>query len=955
MNNLKTRIPKIFSPIKYTISLYIDILSLNYTIEEEIKIISESDNSPYLILNAHLSYFKIISLSLQKFDIFSDDFVPVSETYLTSIPDKENLVEDCIYIPIPKEKPILKNDQLKLKFKISGKITSLCDNGIYFNFFDNEFRELSRNQNKFEEFWKSNNQNINNLKKTKILDTFTITIINAPIKFRKILPCFDEPVYKSIYSFNLILDQFYYDNFKTLKCVTNGSLINVILDKLKHKYIFYFNDTPKMSCYLFTFNLGNFDFIESINHENNIKIRVFTPLLSQHDGALAMTLAQNSLIFYQNYFDIPYCYDKLDLVPIPEMNYRAMENLGCIVFLNYSLLYTHFQSITEKKFISRTICHEISHMWFGDLVTMEWWNDIWLNEGFARILEFVCLSNIEKEEYEYRNNFIINIYENAITSDEKAITHPINAIVNSANEIDEIFDVISYSKGSSIIRMLMYYIGEDLFKKSLRKYLKENMFKNTTTKILWKNFDDVCGNMNINELMNEWINFKGHPLINVKIDDEKNFLLLEQKNMLNEETMWKVPLFLKTKNIEKVYLMESNLKINLKDIGINYDEIEQNKNFIIVNDSLKGFYRVEYSDELLNNIIEEYIKNPKGKVNEIDVYGILSYEKSKKSFDKLIEIIKKISPIKKHILLKLILSIYKSMKSKNYKEGMEFIELNNDEKDNNKINDINNKLDDIDLTFYNFIDNKDKTLINELCNKFWVGDENSIIYNNQFNDEFEELYLYFLCVIGNNEEIAKKILLVPDFKLYYHFVNKNLIYTINHIILKYIYLIKKDEQINFFIILLSEHIKNYYNNSIIIRIKSESSLFTLYNADISIFEYFFKEVIFTSDGRYNFNLNLITEKNKNRKKILDTLFKLIKENYEEFLKEKEENNKISLITYINESNLRNNNKVERYIYIWKYILKQIPDLDFVGKIIDYYFIYELKDFDDYDLFVGNFI
>ena len=178
-----------------------------------------------------------------------------------------------------------------------------------------------------------------------------------------------------------------------------------------------------------------------------------------------MTLAQNSLIFYQKYFDIPYCYDKLDLVPIPEMNYRAMENLGCIVFLNYSLLYTHFQSITEKKFISRTICHEISHMWFGDLVTMEWWNDIWLNEGFARILEFVCLSNIEKEEYEYRNNFIINIYENAITSDEKTITHPINAIVNSANEIDEIFDVISYSKGSSIIRMLMYYIGEDILEK----------------------------------------------------------------------------------------------------------------------------------------------------------------------------------------------------------------------------------------------------------------------------------------------------------------------------------------------------------------------------------------------------------------------------------------------------------------------------------------------------------
>jgi hypothetical protein len=263
-------------------------------------------------------------------------------------------------------------------------------------------------------------------------------------------------------------------------------------------------------------------------------------------------------------------------------------------------------------------------------------------------------------------------------------------------------------------------------------------------------------------------------------------------------------------------------------------------------------------------------------------------------------------------------------------------------------------MDDIDKTFYNLIDNTNKKFIDELCNKFWVGDENSIIYNNQFNDEFEELYLYFLCIIGNNEEIAKKIILVPEFEMYYKFINKNLIYTMNHIILKYIYLINKNDQIKYFKILLNEHINNYYLNSLSIRNKSETSLFTLYNADISVFEYFLKEIIFNLNDKITFNLSNLTYKNKNRRKIFNILFKFTKENYEEFLK-KEENNKITLITYINKFSNDKNNKINKIINVWKYILKQIPDLDFVGKIINYYFLYELKDFDDYELFMGNFV
>ena len=148
-----------------------------------------------------------------------------------------------------------------------------------------------------------------------------------------------------------------------------------------------------------------------------------------------MILTQNSIKFYQKYFDIPFCYDKLDLIPIPEMNYRTMENLGCIEFLNYSLLYTHFQSMTGKNsFFERFVMNFTYVVWrFNKERMVEWYLVKW---RFCKNLEFVCLNSIEDKEYKYWDNFIVHIYESAITSNENFYTHPINTIINRANEID---------------------------------------------------------------------------------------------------------------------------------------------------------------------------------------------------------------------------------------------------------------------------------------------------------------------------------------------------------------------------------------------------------------------------------------------------------------------------------------------------------------------------------------
>jgi aminopeptidase N len=198
-------------------------------------------------------------------------------------------------------------------------------------------------------------------------------------------------------------------------------------------------------------------------------------------------------------------------------------------------------------------------MWFGDLVTMEWWDDIWLNEGFARCFEYLCLNEIQQKEYKYWDNFIYYIYEKALKFDESKSIHPIVREVNSIFFIDSIFDTISYAKGASVIKMLMHYIGNNNFKKSISLYLKKYKYKNTITSMLWECFDEVS-KLKISILMNEWINFSGHPLLNIDIISKNNkyFFKLSQKSMLEDnETIWKIPVFMKSKHFEICRLVET--------------------------------------------------------------------------------------------------------------------------------------------------------------------------------------------------------------------------------------------------------------------------------------------------------------------------------------------------------------------------------------------------------------
>ena len=902
MENISPRIPKNFSPERYHISFSPDYSNLKYTIKTEILIKSLSDNFPYLILNANAINYSINYLFLYKFDNIADEWVEIGQKveeskvnthkFLYTLPEIDNkyTVQDGLYIPLNK---YVKNGEiLKLVYLVEGKITSDSkNNALYLCTNYDEKKLVFMNSKNLEKEWNDCNYNKLNsfskedLSQNKFFKNLVTVFLSVPTKLRLNMPCFDEPCYKAIFSFQLVIDKFFIDAFKQLKCVTNGALIHVELDQKSNKYLFSYSDTPLMSTYLFTFVIGNYDLIETVN-ENKTKIRVFTPLRDHHDGALCMNLAQYSLRFYQKFFEINYYYEKLDFVPIPDMNFRAMENLGCIVFKNEAMLFSHFQSIFEKKFASRTISHEISHMWFGNLVTMEWWDDIWLNEGFARIFEFLCLTEIEKKENKFWDNFIYYIYDQALLYDERKDTHPIVRKIENVKMIDTIFDTISYAKGSSVIKMLMHYIGIDNFRKSIATYLKKYMYKNTETSMLWECFDEIT-KLKISELMNEWVNFSGHPLLTIDIIQKENkyYFKLEQKSMLsNDNTLWKLPVFIKSKNFEICRLINTNeYEISFEELNLKYDELEKGENFVVFNSDLKGFYRVKYNNEiLLNSIFDNFKKNQNNldekirKVNDIDIFGLLSYEKNKNNFEGIKNIINKIKIIENStLLLRYMKKIYQDFKQQFYiMEGFE--EYISNEETQLKI--INQKTE-YDNFFISIVD-QDENKLNSLVKKFYINEENKDMYRYQFNDEFDSFYIYFRLIIDNNEEIAKNVL-IPNISKNFEFLNKNYKYTLIEVMMKYIYLLKTQEEKRQLIqIIIQDYINNVYYSSYYINLDYKNAICTFGSLNEELIDLINNNLVFDKRNIFIVPDKVYLQGKKNKRIITDIYIEKMKKMYE---------------------------------------------------------------------------
>jgi puromycin-sensitive aminopeptidase len=324
---------------------------------------------------------------------------------------------------------------------------------------------------------------------------------------RRCFPCFDEPDRKAVFEVTLIVD-------RDLDAISNSPIVSAepVGDKRRVK----FAPTMKMSTYLVAFIVGTFEATETIEVDG-VPLRVVSTPGRAALGRYALEVGAFALRYFTDYFNISYPGDKVDLVAIPDFAAGAMENLGCITFRDTALLVDPAQAArTELERVADVVSHELAHMWFGDLVTMGWWEGIWLNEAFATFMEMMCVDAF-RPSWDRWAGFAPS-REAALAVDGVHSTRPIEYPVGPPKEAEGMFDLLTYEKGCGVLRMLEQHIGPDVFRDGVRAYLKAHAYGNTVTTDLWDALEDASG-APVRDIMNTFILQGGHPLVTLDRDE----------------------------------------------------------------------------------------------------------------------------------------------------------------------------------------------------------------------------------------------------------------------------------------------------------------------------------------------------------------------------------------------------------------------------------------------------
>ncbi|CAF1087773.1 unnamed protein product [Rotaria magnacalcarata] len=467
------------------------------------------------------------------------------------------------------------------------------------------------------------NDQLNGFYRTQSGDSLGACTQFEPGYARQAFPCFDEPSFKANFTITIRSHK----NLTTLSNMPVKSKSNGENDT----YVYEFETTPIMSTYLVAYVIGYYDYIET-RDINNVLIRVYTSIGKQNQGSFALKTAAKILPFYADYFGIKYPLSKLDMVAVSDFGSGAMENWGLVTYREtYLLVNGHTSPQKTKQDVSLVVAHELAHQWFGNLVTMQWWNDLWLNEdNFASWIEFLAVDYVYPE-FDIWTQFVSDTLATCMVPDALHNSHPIEMSIEKPTEIDEIFDEITYGKGSSVIRLIHAYIGSEAFRRGLSNYLAEYSYKNTITDNLWSHLSRASNNSHLSSILSTWTKQMGYPLLTVKEKQKGNerLITIEQMRFLADGTKddrlrWKIPIDICTKSSpnESVYQLylngEKKQEFLLEKIS--------STDWIKLNLFSVGIYRVDYPQSMLEALtpgINDQTLSPQDRFNiQADVFAL---------------------------------------------------------------------------------------------------------------------------------------------------------------------------------------------------------------------------------------------------------------------------------------------------------------------------------------------